>query len=373
MIWFALLLPILTIALILWKFSHKMLWWEYAVIFVVPMFGILVSKSLIEVSQTSDIEFWGGYVKTTEYYEDWNERVSCRHPIYRTRTDSKGNTHTEFVGYQHFYDVDYHPPYWVINTTIGEFSVPQQRYKTLTTQFGNENFIDLHRSYHTNNGDKYVSKWNGEPSKVEPVTDSRHYSNRIQASSSVFNFKEVNPKDFGLYEYPKVNSDYYQRSILGSGGATHIQAEKHLDYLNATLGGTKQVRLFVLVFKDQPLEAAIEQEAYWKGGNKNEFITCIGVDTSYNIKWSYVFSWAECEDLKIEARNFIQDQKVLDLVPYAEWLGTQINTRFIRKNFNDFDYISIDPPLWGIVTVYLLTIGVCIGIGVWSVKNDFTE
>lgn len=369
-IWAALILPIIAIFVLLYKFHHKMTIWEYLMVFGVPILAIAISKWAIETSQTSDTEFWGGYVLNSEYYEDWNERVSCRHPKYRTKTDSKGNTTTYQDGYQHSYDVDYHPPYWEINTTIGTFGIPSTRYRELTKRFGNETFVDLHRSYHTDDGDKYVTNWMKEPEKLVPVTDSRRYENRVQASQSVFNFKEVNPKDFDLFEYPKINSDYHQRSILGTGGATHIQAEARLDYVNATLGSSKQTRMFILVFRNQPLQAGIDQESYWKGGNKNEFITCIGVDDAQEVQWVHVFSWSEVEDLKIEARDMITNQKKLDLVAYVNWLEPEMQSRFIRKKFKDFDYLTVEPSMWAIMVTYFITTLICVGLGFWAVHNE---
>lgn len=369
-VWTALLVPTITIFFLLYKFHHKMAIWEYCLVFAVPLLAIFISKLAIETMQTSDTEYWGGYVTNSEYYEDWDERVSCRHPKYRTRTDSKGNSYTEQDGYQHSYDVDYHPPHWVINTTIGKFSIPESRFNNLTQRFGNRKFVDLHRSYHSNDGDKYVTTWLNEPEKLVPVTDSRSYENRIQASNSVFKFKEVNPKDLNLFEYPKINDDQHQRSILGTGGATHIQAENRLDYFNATLGAAKQVRMFILVFKNQPLQAAIDQESYWKGGNKNEFITCVGVNDSQEVQWAHIFSWSEVEDLKIEARDIIINQKKLDLVEYVNWLAPEVQSRFIRKKFKDFDYLTIEPSTTAILVVYFITIAICIGLGIFVVGNE---
>jgi hypothetical protein len=370
MIWMAMFIPFITIGLLLWKFSRKITPWEYGLILGVPLLAILISKGCIETFQTSDDEYWGGHVLNSEYYESWDEKVSCRHPRYETYTDSNGNTHTRFVGYDHAYDVDWHQPYWVINTTIGAFHVPEDRFSRLVHKFGNKTFVDLHRRYYSKDGDKCVAVWKNDLETLEPVTTIHSYCNKVQASNSVFNFKEVNPKDFGLFEYPKVNSEYKQRSIIGNGGADHIQAETKLDYFNATLGNKKQVRMFVLVFKNQPLQAAFDQENYWKGGNKNEFITCIGVDDSLIIQWAHIFSWSEVEDLKIDARDQLEKDKPLELVKYVEWLGTNIEERFKRKSFTDFDYLSVDPPMGAIIFVYLLTIAICIGIGVWAVRNE---
>src|SRR3972149_10094291 len=95
-IWLAMLIPFLTVAVLLIKFHHKTLWWEFLLLLIAPLIFISASKAVIEHALTSATEFWGSFVLKTEYYEDWNERVSCRHPRYRTETstDSKGHTTT---------------------------------------------------------------------------------------------------------------------------------------------------------------------------------------------------------------------------------------------------------------------------------------
>jgi hypothetical protein len=129
--------------------------------------------------------------------------------------------------------------------------------------------------------------------------------------------------------------------------------------------------MFVLIFKNQPLQAGFDQENYWKGGNKNEFVTCIGVDDSLTIQWAHIFSWSEVEDLKIDARDQLEHDKPLELVKYVDWLGSNIESRFKRKSFKDFDYLSVEPPAGAVAFVYLLTIALCVGIGWWAVRNEY--
>ena len=40
-------------------------------------------------------------------------------------------------------------------------------------------------------------------------------------------------------------------------------------------------------------------------------------------------------------------QKTLDIVAVVEWLADNISTRFRRKPFKEFSYLSVEPPLWG--------------------------
>jgi hypothetical protein len=376
-IWFAALIPFIGAGALFWIWNRKVALWEGLVMMVVPLFLIGGAKACSEHSQTAATEYWGGYVTTAEYYEDWDERVSCRHPISCIHptysVDSNGRPYQSGYahsndGHYHSYDVDYHPEEWEVHTSVKESrSISKLSFEGLAKQFSSRDFVNLHRSYHSKNGNKYVATWKGEAETLEPVTVSRSYENRVQASQSVFNFKTVDPKDYGLYKHPPVSG--FSQQVTHGPSATAL-AEKKFQYLNATLGAPKQVRLYVLVFQNQPIQAAMEQEAFWKRGNKNEFVTCIGVDKDLEVQWSHVFSWSEIEELKIEARNQVMGMKKLDLVAYADWLGPMIEKKWVRKNFDDFSYLTVEPTTSAVIWTFLLTLLVTAAIGVFAVLND---
>lgn len=378
-IWACVIIPILAVGVLYWKFHKKLVWWEIGILLASPIILAWVSKLLIETSQTSDTEFWGGWVTTAEFYEAWNEKVSCRHPIpcshpYYT-TDSKGRRVQS--GYQHSndghyhpFDVDDHPEYWQINESNGQsLRISEGKYKALTNQFGNQREVELNRPSYTIDGDKFVTVWKGEDEKLEPVTTKHTYENRVQASSSIFNYRDVDPETYGLHEYPGI-SGYKQKCVLGNAGASTVEGSKRLAFWNAKLGRAKQVRMFILVYKNQPMQAAVDQESYWKGGNKNEFTVCIGTDNENKVQWSYVFSWSEVEILKVEARNFVMGLEELDVPKVADWMGNAVREKFVRKEFADFSYLTVEPPLWAVLVVFLLTLLTTGGFSLWFVKND---
>lgn len=381
-IWLSVVLPFLIAGGVYAVFRHRITWWELAIQLVVPIAMTGITKISVEHSQVACTEYWGHYIASAAYYERWNEKVSCRHPHmvrktgYRTVTDSNGKSHRESYtyyeqeGWEHPYDVDDHDPYWEgYLSTGGSVRLSQSGFEQLAVQFGNRSFVNLNRHYFTINGNKYVTDWKREWEKVEPVTTAHTYENRVQASRSVFKFADVNPADFGLYPHPKI-VDYYQRSVLGNFGSNCILEDKKFDFLNATLGSPRQVRLYVLVFKDKPIQAAMDQEAYWKGGNKNEFVTCIGVNEAKEVQWCHVFSWTEVDILKIEARSFIMDQKALDLIAYGDWLSTAIQEKWRRKNFEEFNYLTVDPPAKAVIWTFAMTLLVSVALATWSVFNS---
>ncbi|HLD25997.1 MAG TPA: hypothetical protein VJC05_03075 [Candidatus Andersenbacteria bacterium] len=375
-IWLAMAVPIVTAGLLYFWFHHKTLWWEFIIPFGISAILIFVCKFGTQKSLTHDTEYWGGWMTKAEHYEDWDEQVPCCHPKFTTTIDSKGNSHTVFAGFQHSYDVDYHPPYWQVSDSNGIAKrIDEQTFNKLVTRFGNHERIVLNRDYHSNDGDKYVTTWPGDDQTLVPITTLHSYENRVQATHTIIEFNQVDPKRYNLFEYPEIRGYYQCPAILGDGGPTKAKAERITSRTNAKLGKRKQIRIWILIFKDKPLDAAFDQRDYWKGGNKNELIVCIGVNKAHQVQWCYPISWTEVESLKVDARNFVigQKGKPLDLVAIANWLHKACAERFVRKQFADFDYLTIDPPAWGYVLTFVLTIAINGGLSWYIVANEFRE
>ena len=367
-IFLTLLIPVLT-AIVLWFwFKHETVWWEFLVPFAASIIVITAFKLAAEWATTRDTEYWGGTLQKTEYYENWNEY------IHRTCTGSCGEdcTYTYDCSY-----VDYHPAYWKITDSNGEtIRISKKQYKKLVKKFGNNKFVDLHRSYYTNDGDKYVTTWDKSEEKLEPVVTVRSYENRVQVSSSVFNYPKVDEKDFEryeLYEYPKIYTFYKQKAILGKGDKTQKIAERKIQILNSKLGAKKQVKVFVLIYNNKPVRAAELQESYWKGGNKNEFIVAIGIDDKMNVRWCKPFSWTEVAEIKIITRNFVEKQDKLNLSELSDLLYKEIDRKFIRKEFADFSYLSVEPTTGQTIAAFAITLIVNILCSLFVIKNRFRD
>jgi hypothetical protein len=119
------------------------------------------------------------------------------------------------------------------------------------------------------------------------------------------------------------------------------------------------------------------QEALWKGSNKNEFIYCIGVDNDYNIKWNQIITWSESHELKINARNFVTtEMKVLSeesLLELGRWSTVNLGLDFVKKDWDQFDYLTVQPSMTAIIISYLITLLVSLGVAFWAVKNQFHD
>jgi hypothetical protein len=367
-IYFALVIPILAGVYLIWKHRQSVVLWEPLIVIGACLIFIAIFKAGVETHQTDDVEYWGSRAVRVEYYEAWDER------IHQTCTRSCGKNCT--TTYDCSYTI-YHSEYWAIADDLGQkIKISHAEHDRLLRQFGvtKTTFVDLHRNYYTNDGDKYIGNWDGSVESCEPVTTIHHYENRVQASASVFNYPEVTEEEklqYKPYDYPELKQNHILYPILGAGKDA-IEAQKFLDYENALLGKKKEIRMWVLLFKDQPIEAGMMQEGYWKGGNKNEFIVAIGMKGN-KPAWCHPFSWSEIEEPKIRIRNWVMEQDTLDLMELSRFVTQRLNLNFKRKHFSEFSYLTVDPPFWAVLTTYVVTIILTILTSLWVVHNKITE
>lgn len=371
----ALLIPLI-VAIILYKFFNRLVvWWEFFIPLAVSVILIFSMKAIIEKAQISTEEYWGSFVQRVEYYESWDEY------IHQTCTstcccDAQGNNCSTTT-----YDCSYvrdHSPYWQIVTNNGETIIINEReYNRIKNIFQNESFEELNRPYHSKDGDMYHSDWDGDSTTAIPVTTLHHYDNRIKAADqSVFHFKEVHDEDvvrYNLKQYPKIVDRYKMSAVLGDNSLDAKIADKKFQYINGLLGHDKQVRVFVLIFKNQPIEAGLYQEWYWSGANMNEFVICIGIDEQRNVKWCKPISWTRNETLKVEIKSYVQNQGKLNLQELAGYAQEKIKGGFIRRDFEEFNYLTVEPPTWAVILTYILTLGANILVSFWIVRNPFYD
>lgn len=387
-IWLVVLVPIISSLILLFLWKHKIVWWEILLPLVFSIILIFISKFTIEWINTSATEYLTGYVTSVKYVEDWNERVSCRHPKYCSRTVpytySCGSgktirmctgvrTQTYQCGWLHAYDVDYHPEYWEADTNIGVSSyITKSYFDSKVVLWNNKNFKDLHRNYHTNDGDMYFSLFPGDDERLDEMSFAHSYENRIKNSNNVFNFKPVTDKEFhtfGLYNYPEIDNNRNQISVLGYRNA---ETDHWMKVLNSRLGAAKQVKLFILIYKNKGITSSIKQEDYWKGSNQNEVVLTIGINALNEIQWARTFSWSTDHLVKTELTDYVLNDKVLNLGK-DKILGMKeiINENFKRRDFHEFDYITIEPSLFALIMTFILTILLNVGIGYFVIKNQY--
>lgn len=363
------LIPIVTAGILAFKFREKTAFWEYVVVLVPSVLLFFALKYSFVYISSLDKEYLSDLVSKITYYEDWDETVMVTHT--RTVSCGKGKTRTETYVVP---ERRYHPKRYVYETVTGETNdVSEDEYKLICYKLNMPAvFKDMHRSYRSKDGDAYVTSWNRTRENSYPVTWTHLYQNKVKASSySIFkygNMSEEEIKENKLFDYPEIkNND--QNPILGfTATDTDIDAVR---YLNGYRGPKNQIHVFILCFNNPSLEVAEMQKAYWQGGNKNEFVVCLGVKNN-KVIWCNPFSWSDEPMLEVKTRDYFIKHPDINFKDYAEWLDTQIDKNWHRKEFNDFNYLSIELSISWYIAILIIILCYNVGISYWVITNEFT-
>jgi energy-coupling factor transporter transmembrane protein EcfT len=368
LIWLNLLIPVIAIIILMVFFEKKIAWWEYLLVFGVAVLAIFICKYTSTVLQTNTKEWWNSYVTQAQYYEPWDEWIvqTCY------RTVSCGKNCTTMVPYDCSHR-EYHPAEWILVDNLGkDYSISQDFYQFLLKTWGNQKFTDLHRSFYTINGNEYSTNYDNDFDHLAPVCTQHTYTNKVRSSRSIFNFQAVKKDEidqYGLFSYPHCDMFHYN-PILGWNNS---QNSDMLQKWNGLLGVRKRVHMLILVFQNQPREAGLMQEAYWKGGNKNEFILCIGVNRTNHITWTKVISWTDVQVLKTSLARKIKEMDTLVMSAVIDTMAKNVDAKFVKKDFRDFDYISVEPSNKAILITAIITFIIVLGLSLFSILNEYDE
>lgn len=376
----ALMITTLCIIMLFLFFKSEVIWWEVLILLAISLLVGATFKWIATMGNSNDTEYWSTRFERVEHYEPWDEYIyqTCTRE-YACGTDSDGNT--EYC--TEIYDCSYvesHSRYFRKVDHLGySYSINKSEYNRLKRKMGNSSFKDMHRDYHSYDGDMYYTTWNKVMEDYECITTTHTYTNKTQSVPNVFNFVEVDSFDiatYELYEYPTASgmSRYYQKNILGISDPI---AEHRLQIVNAEIGNKKQVKIFILIFRNKSMEAKNLQEAYWKGGNKNEVVIPINIDDTGKPTWCIPFSWSEKEGFKIDIRNFVLEQEKLDLISIINFSEKKILENYERKEFADFEYLEVplttSQMIWGIVVSVIVNILVSIFIIGNNIRDGYND
>lgn len=391
-IWLLLGLPLAaTIYLIAFHLKATK-WWELTILWGAVIVTIFVAQVIVEKSEISDTEYWGFnaiqavYDEPFQYWSTCSETYACGETCSGTGSNRVCTTQwcTRFYPCKKWGGDNA----WAIAQTGQKKSLSVSRFKFLEkTKWANSKTIELHREREYDiivDGDRRVTDWPKTWQTAEAITEQHTYENRTQCSSTI-RFQKVGRKEaerMGLFDYPSVGSSFFSATdhllpaILDQNKTIWSNSNQYFQYLNGVLGPKRFLRIWVLIFYDKPRDILHYQQGYWKNGNKNEFIICIGADKSGKVMWGDVISWTEVEELKIEFRDFVEqklgtvtDESLFTLAQFAE---KELGTRYVKPEFTDkFKHLSVQPSTTSIVITAVIVLLVTIGVCVFVVKNDF--
>ena len=371
------IIPFLAALILFLFFRKKVVWWEYIILIIPSLLFTFLIKIIMVNYNASDTEYLGGYITKITYYEDWDELVQVRHEEeYVSGHDSDGNP---IYSTRVWYTTErrYHPERWtyVDNESKYEKPIKKELYNKIKSRLGTPSiFKDMHRKYHKKDGDAYITIYDGSVKHIYDITISRPYKNKIQASHSntIFKMSEITKEmadSLKLYNYPDIEN-LTQIPILGRK-ATYDELQI-FRYINAVKGKKNQFRTYVLFFNYDELEKSELQKAYWQNGNKNEFIVSLGMKGD-SVVWTNCFSWCDIPKLEVMTRNYFINNPKLNLKDYGNWLNNQIDNNWIRKEFEDFNYIEIEMSGLQYAILFVLTVIFNLGVSLCVIYNNISH
>lgn len=308
--------------------------------------------------QTHSVEYLGTLVTQIKHEESWVELIKRS----VTETDANGRTYTKTEITE-----QYHPEKFYFKTTRGSTIDTDKDFFRYVISRWKVSPERLWWSGESIKGGKRYGWKASRPGNTYPViddtrwvsvTEKHSYCNKIKNSHSIFKYRKIKrkeAKELGLYSYPNVVK-HDAPCILTDSFKVDPQIQEKFRRFNGHWGATFQMRLYILIFEAaKGVSMAELQKTYWQGGNKNEFVVCLGVSDEGTVIWSRVFSWADNQELELETSSWFLQNPRLDLNVFHHWFVHKA-AEWKRKEFSDFKYILVPLPLWQTVLIYTLSI-----------------
>lgn len=365
MIALAYIIPLLACLLLPYLFNPYGRWEPYAIVAGAGYLLTGLTHWLCYRARTKCREFLGGYIVTIYYEAPWTEIVI----VTQTYTDKRGNTHTrrrkEYV---------YHPEKYYFDTNLGTrhncsdgfFDSVRSLWQVVCHEdvwYGSEISGGSRRGC---NYDYYDARGSDESraARVWTVTEPHKYTNKIRNSNSIFRFEKIGRTQaitLGLIDYPEI-IDFDAPTILSDCFDVPETVERQFRLFNSVTAPEVEMHLFVLLFdaSRHGVDIVEKQRAYWHGGNKNEFVVCLGVERG-ETKWARAFSWVDEPVLEVKTADWFLKNPKADLADFLEWLYANYSI-WQRKHFSDFNYIRVNLTMWQVfLTCFAAAAGCALG------------
>mgnify|MGYP006988848465 FL=1 len=379
------LLPILT-CLFLYSTLPVSLSWEY---YACCVGGSWLLTALIHWlmyrSRISDDEFLGSYINKVTHEEAWTELV---YYIERVPCGRDSNGNTIYKNVQRVRHV-FHPELWEMFSSYGTVQrISHSYYDQVRNTWGTPEsrlhftganivggvrfgqaytFEDILSSYAPEENPLLDTNFS---SRFFPLTEEHEYENKVRNSHSIFKFEDISAKrakELGLFDYPPVKHNY-QECILGRQFSEEVHHQYEL--FNAWFGFRHQLHVFILCFNAaKGMGIAEKQRAYWEGGNRNEFVVCLGLDGD-TVRWCHAFSWMDEPVFSVKAEAYFREHEQLDLSAFCTWLQENV-TLWKRKDFHDFDYLTVS--LTSTQNYLLLAFTLAVNVGIAALVMNMIE
>lgn len=353
------LLPVLACLLLHFGFDYHGNWHGYL---LVVIFGEVCSGGIhyfFYHRHTFFTEYLGSIVRSIHFEEEWVELTEYTD----TKTDDKGCSHQVKRIRERYHREEYY-----FFTTLGSrikcdyrfyssvksvWQLPghYKRWSGREIKGGSRGGISYRFDDFSPSERQNIDKW-------VPITEAHKYKNKVRSSNSIWKYETIDDKraaELGLIPYPEI-TDYDAPCILSIDRIIPGDADRLFRRFNAGIAPAVEMRLYILLYDSgRGIGISELQKAYWQGGNKNEFVICMGLDAIGDVEWAQAFSWADYQHKEKEVCQWLMARRRLDWKALFHYLHHHLSD-WKRKEFADFDYIHISLPLPYILGAYGLSI-----------------
>lgn len=360
----------LIIGFVLFLKTDKVNWKEWLAGFGFSLLLAVIFHISAVMGMTDDIETFSGHIIQATHYPEWIEEY--QEAIYKDETyyttDQKGNrtSHTRRV-FSH-YETRHrtHSERWECVTTLHTKSISKDFFDEISKNFAN---LTTEKPYKGgfDGGDPYIYVAYNKTGYVYPVTDIRHFENRVKAAPTVFSFPKV-PTNVAVYNWPENGDWLHSQRLINENRISLLE----FDRMNTRLGPIKKINVIMINFGNQDSSIAQWQQAKFVGGKKNDLVICYGqVNTNNMPTWCFVFGWSKSELAKKNIQTILLTNPINDsILPIIE---REIVLNYEKRDWNDFAYISIEPPTWSYVLYFMLMFAFQVAYWWWCLINDFSQ
>ena len=343
-----------------WIRSQRIAGWEVLLGLAAAFLVVGVSHACALHGLTSDTETWSGQVTQVEHHPRWVEEY--QEAVYRTDKDG----HQQFSHYETRHRT--HPEHWLAHDTIPRtLAIDAGTYHAFATTLGGQVVTTRPHKSGFHSGDRNVYTVRNTSGTCLPTTALKHFENRVKAAPSVFSFARV-PADLQVHPYPANGDPFHSDRLVGT--ARTAMPLPAWDQLNARLGARKKVNLILVGFPGTDTQMGQWQEAKWIGGRKNDVVLCYGGDPA-KPAWTYVFGWTEAALVKRNLESLLLEQGVgVRVLPALE---AEVCANYVLKDWSKFSYISVEPPGWAYVVLFLVLVVTQAGFWWWAHYNEWDK
>lgn len=357
------------VGLVLWYFDKRIQCLEFLGSLPVGLITVAIINWITFVGLTGDVMINSGELVKATYYPQWIEEYQQSH------TTCTGSGKSQSCSTYYTTEHRTHQPYWESYSNIDtSYNLDEPSFRAIANTFGNYNteYAKDSKSGFDGGDPNIYTTYKRVVNKDEttvyyPVTKQISWTNKIKATKSVFKFVDI-PKTATVYEYPVPNDSFKSNRLLGE--AQKDFKIETLDALNGYLGDIKHVNLIIIGYKNSDSMQARYQESAWLGGKENDLVLTYGKDAKGKVTWAYVFGWTNSEEVKRNLETILMSTPLNKSVPE---IRKEIAKNYTCKDFKDFNYLSVEPPLWSYILVIVLLALTQFGYYYYMLNNDFNQ